>query len=65
MRLSSDQPLRSFRKDRNFRSKYSKYSSEVSHWHGASPGVELEHLYIIPNALKGVIDWRIAITREH
>ncbi|WP_435132711.1 cupin domain-containing protein [Formosa sp. A9] len=30
----------------------------VRHWHGASPKVGLQQLYIVPNTEKGIVDWQ-------
>jgi quercetin dioxygenase-like cupin family protein len=34
----------------------------VAHWHGASPGSSMTHLYIIPNTEKGIVNWLQAVT---
>ncbi len=34
----------------------------VVHWHGASPGSKMTHLYIIPNTEKGIVNWLQAVT---
>ncbi|AKD58476.1 cupin [Spirosoma radiotolerans] len=32
------------------------------HWHGASPGSKMTHLYIIPNTEKGIVTWLQPVT---
>lgn len=27
------------------------------HWHGASPGVGMQQIYIVPNTEKGIVEW--------
>lgn len=39
-----------------------KCPPNVIHWHGASPGSRMTHLYIIPNADKGIVNWMQAVT---
>lgn len=34
----------------------------VVHWHGASPGSKMTHLYIIPNTEKGIVNWLQPVT---
>lgn len=34
----------------------------VNHWHGASPDVGLQQLYIVPNTEKGIVDWKQAVS---
>ena len=34
------------------------------HWHGASPGSKMTHLYIIPNTDKGIVVWLNRVTDE-
>jgi quercetin dioxygenase-like cupin family protein len=41
-----------------------KCPPNVRHWHGASPDVGLQQLYIIPNTENGIVDWREAVTDE-
>lgn len=41
-----------------------KCPPNVRHWHGASPDVGLQQLYIIPNTEKGVVNWNEAVTDE-
>ncbi|WP_460952355.1 (R)-mandelonitrile lyase [Spirosoma daeguense] len=39
-----------------------KCPPNVVHWHGASPGSKMTHLYIIPNTEKGIVKWLQAVT---
>ena len=39
-----------------------KCPPDVVHWHGASPGSKMTHLYIIPNTEKGIVKWLQAVT---
>lgn len=32
------------------------------HWHGASPDVGLQQLYIVPNTDKGIVEWKQPVT---
>ena len=41
-----------------------KCPPNVRHWHGASPDVGLQQLYIVPNTEKGIVDWQEAVTEE-
>ncbi|WP_038006198.1 cupin domain-containing protein [Tenacibaculum sp. 47A_GOM-205m] len=41
-----------------------KCPPNVRHWHGASPDVGLQQLYIVPNTEKGIVDWQEAVTDE-
>lgn len=41
-----------------------KCPPNVNHWHGASPEVGLQQLYIVPNIEKGIVDWKEAVTNE-
>lgn len=41
-----------------------KCPPNVRHWHGASPDVGLQQLYIVPNIEKGIVDWQEAVTDE-
>lgn len=41
-----------------------KCPPNVRHWHGASPDVGLQQLYIVPNTEKGIVDWQEAVTNE-
>ncbi|WP_253929850.1 cupin domain-containing protein [Lewinella sp. W8] len=36
----------------------------VKHWHGASPDVGLQQLYVIPNTEKGIVNWQEAVTED-
>ncbi len=39
-----------------------KCPPSVVHWHGASPGSKMIHLYIIPNTDKGIVNWLQPVT---
>lgn len=41
-----------------------KCPPNVRHWHGASPEVGLQQLYIVPNTEKGIVDWKEPVTDE-
>jgi len=41
-----------------------KCPPNVRHWHGASPDVGLQQLYIVPNTEKGIVDWEEAVSDE-
>lgn len=41
-----------------------KCPPNVRHWHGASPDVGLQQLYIVPNTEKGIVNWQEAVTDE-
>lgn len=41
-----------------------KCPPNVRHWHGASPDVGLQQLYIVPNTEKGIVDWMEAVSDE-
>jgi quercetin dioxygenase-like cupin family protein len=41
-----------------------KCPPNVRHWHGASPDVGLQQIYIIPNTEKGIVNWNEAVTDE-
>ncbi len=41
-----------------------KCPPNVRHWHGASPDVGLQQLYIIPNTEQGIVEWKEAVTDE-
>ncbi|MFP3591371.1 cupin domain-containing protein [Chryseobacterium sp. SIMBA_038] len=41
-----------------------KCPPNVRHWHGASAGVGLQQLYIVPNTEKGIVNWNEAVTDE-
>ncbi|RZM11847.1 MAG: cupin domain-containing protein, partial [Pedobacter sp.] len=36
----------------------------VRHWHGASPKIGLQQLYIVPNTENGVVDWMEPVSDE-
>lgn len=35
---------------------------DVLHWHGASKGSGMSHIYIIPNTEKGIVEWKEPVT---
>ena len=41
-----------------------KCPPNVNHWHGASPEVGLQQLYIIPNTEQGIVEWMEPVTDE-
>ena len=41
-----------------------KCPPNVEHWHGASPGIGLHQLYIVPNTEKGIVQWMQPVTDE-
>lgn len=41
-----------------------KCPPNVRHWHGASPKVGLQQLYIVPNTENGIVEWNEAVTDE-
>jgi quercetin dioxygenase-like cupin family protein len=41
-----------------------KCPPNVRHWHGASPEVGLQQLYIIPKTEKGIVEWMEAVNDE-
>ena len=41
-----------------------KCPPNVRHWHGASPDVGLQQLYVIPNTEKGIVEWMEPVTDE-
>ena len=41
-----------------------KCPPNVRHWHGASPDIGLQQLYIIPNTEKGIVNWNESVTDE-
>lgn len=41
-----------------------KCPPNVKHWHGASPEVGLQQLYIIPNTERGIVEWLEPVTDE-
>jgi quercetin dioxygenase-like cupin family protein len=34
----------------------------VLHWHGASPDMGMQQLFIVPNTEKGIVEWKDAVT---
>lgn len=34
----------------------------VLHWHGASPEMGMQQLFIVPNTEKGIVEWKHAVT---
>ena len=36
----------------------------VVHWHGATPKSQFTHIYVNPNAKRGVVDWLEPVTDE-
>ncbi|MCH7396780.1 cupin domain-containing protein [Belliella sp. DSM 107340] len=41
-----------------------KFPPNIRHWHGASPDVGVQQLYIIPNTEQGIVEWMEAVTDE-
>jgi quercetin dioxygenase-like cupin family protein len=41
-----------------------KCPPNVNHWHGASPEIGLQQLYIVPNIEKGIVDWKHPVTNN-
>ncbi len=41
-----------------------KCPPNVRHWHGASPEVGLQQLYVIPNTENGIVEWMEPVTDE-
>lgn len=41
-----------------------KFPPNVRHWHGASPDVGVQQLYIIPNTERGIVEWMEPVTDE-
>lgn len=41
-----------------------KCPPNVRHWHGASPDVGLQQIYIIPNTEKGIVEWMEPVADE-
>lgn len=41
-----------------------KCPPNIRHWHGASPDIGLQQLYIVPNTEKGIVEWQEAVTEE-
>lgn len=39
-----------------------KYPPNILHWHGASPDIGMQQMYIIPNSEKGIVEWKEAVT---
>lgn len=36
----------------------------VRHWHGASPEIGMQQLYIVPNTEKGIVNWMEAVSDQ-
>lgn len=36
----------------------------VRHWHGASPDLGMQQLYIVPNTEKGIVNWMEAVSDQ-
>jgi quercetin dioxygenase-like cupin family protein len=41
-----------------------KCPPNVMHWHGASPEIGLQQLYIVPNTKKGIVQWMHPVSDE-
>lgn len=41
-----------------------KCPPNVLHWHGASPDIGMQQMYIIPNTGKGIVNWKERVTDE-
>ncbi|ADB37993.1 (R)-mandelonitrile lyase [Spirosoma linguale] len=41
-----------------------KCPPNVAHWHGASPGSSMTHIYMIPNTEKGIVQWLQPVSEE-
>jgi quercetin dioxygenase-like cupin family protein len=41
-----------------------KCPPNVLHWHGASPDIGMQQLYILPKTEKGIVTWLQAVTDE-
>lgn len=41
-----------------------KCPPNVKHWHGASPDLGMQQLYIVPNTEKGIVNWLEPVTDE-
>ncbi len=41
-----------------------KCPPNVTHWHGASAGSSMTHVYILPNTEKGIVNWLRAVTDD-
>lgn len=39
-----------------------KCPPNVLHWHGASPEVGMQQIYILPNTQKGMVEWKQPVT---
>jgi quercetin dioxygenase-like cupin family protein len=36
----------------------------VLHWHGASPEIGMQQIYVLPNTEKGIVEWHQPVTDE-
>ena len=41
-----------------------KCPPDVEHWHGASPNIGLQQMYILPKTEKGIVKWLQPVTDE-
>jgi quercetin dioxygenase-like cupin family protein len=41
-----------------------KCPPNVEHWHGASPSIGMQQMYILPKTEKGIVQWLQAVTDE-
>jgi quercetin dioxygenase-like cupin family protein len=41
-----------------------KCPPKVPHWHGASSGSSMTHIYMIPNTEKGIVQWMQPVSEE-
>lgn len=41
-----------------------KCPPNVRHWHGASPDIGLQQMYILPNTEKGIVEWMEPVSDE-
>lgn len=41
-----------------------KCPPNVLHWHGASPKIGMQQLYILPNTEKGIVEWKQPVTDQ-
>ncbi|MCX6216237.1 cupin domain-containing protein [Spirosoma sp.] len=41
-----------------------KCPPNVPHWHGASSGSSMTHIYMIPNTEKGIVQWMQPVSEE-
>ena len=41
-----------------------KCPPNVLHWHGASPEVGMQQIYMLPNTEKGIVEWTQPVTEE-